>query len=443
MNTSQIACRLPGVVAPLKVLIAGAGIGGPAAAFWLSRIGCDVTIVERSPKLRATGQQVDLTGQGIVIMRMMGIEDALRAARCPEPGMRFLDHRGTSKAFFPVDTSGKALYSPTHEVEVMRGDLVHILYEATKDLQGVKYIFDSHIKHFTQDEGSPAGKVHVTFSDNRQDDYDILIGADGIGSATRKLMQGPSSPDPHRDLGVHMAFFTAPSREGDTYDWTVCHIPGGKAIMTRKDRPENIRVYLATRVGFAALDAATTLAEQKAALAEQFKGAEGWQVERFLRDLEKSSEAEDLYCQRMSQIRLPEGAWSRGRVVLLGDAAYCPGAIGGGVGTTAALIGAYVLAGEVAKQWKNNEQSPGAFSVEEATKEYERIVRPFITGNSDMSSWMVRLWLPETRFGIWVIHAIAGLAAGLRIDKFMGNSRTPKEPLKLEYPDYFESGPGR
>jgi 2-polyprenyl-6-methoxyphenol hydroxylase-like FAD-dependent oxidoreductase len=158
----------------------------------------------------------------------------------------------------------------------------------------------------------------------------------------------------------------------------MCHIPGGKAIMTRKDRPENIRVYLATRVGGATLDAAKILTEQKAALAELFKGVAGCQAERFVRDLVESPEADDLYCQTVSQIRLPEGAWSRGRFVLFGDAAYCPAPIGGGVATTAALVGAYVLAGEIPKQWKKSEQPPGAFSMEEAAKEYERISRPFI-----------------------------------------------------------------
>lgn len=226
----------------LKVLIAGAGIGGPAAAFWLSRIGCEVTVVERSPKLRATGQQVDLSGQGIVVTRMMGIEDDLQAVRCPEPGMRFVDHQGVTKAFFPVDHSGKAVYSPTHEVEVMRGDLVRILYEATRNLRGVKYVFGCHIKHFTQDDSLSDGKVHVALSNGTQDSYDILIGADGIASATREMLLGTSFPDLHRDLGVYMAYFTAPSREDDTFDWSVCHIPGGKGIMTRRDQPENIRV---------------------------------------------------------------------------------------------------------------------------------------------------------------------------------------------------------
>jgi 2-polyprenyl-6-methoxyphenol hydroxylase-like FAD-dependent oxidoreductase len=326
----------------------------------------------------------------------------------------------------------------------MRGDLVHILYDATNSLKGVKYIFGSHIEKFTQDElGSPAEKVHVTFSDGKQDDYDVLIGADGIGSETRKLMLGPLFPDPRLDLGVHMAFFTAPSQQDDTYDWTMCHIPGGKAIMTRKDKPENIRVYLATRFGGAMLDAAKTLTEQKAALAELFKGVEGCQAERFVRDLVESPEADDLYCQTVSQIRLPEGAWSRGRVVLLGDAAYCPAPIGGGVATTAALVGAYVLAGEIANQWEKSEQSPNEFNMEEAAKEYERIVRPFIMGNSHVPSWMVRLWLPETRLGIRTLHAIAGLVQTSGIDKLMGNSTIQEGPQKLEYPDYFWLRPGK
>lgn len=194
------------ILTPPKVLIGGAGISGPAAAFWLPRAGCEITVVDRSSKLRATGQQIDPTGQGIVILGLMGIEDAVRAVRCPEPGMRMLDHQGRSKAFFPINTGGKGL-SPIRELEVMREDLVRILYEATKEHKGVKYMFDSHIKTFTQDvEGSPAGKIHITFSHGGQDDYDVLIGADGSGSATRKLMLGRADPDPRRSLGVDMAF---------------------------------------------------------------------------------------------------------------------------------------------------------------------------------------------------------------------------------------------
>jgi len=110
---------------------------------------------------------------------------------------------------------------------------------------------------------------------------------------------------------------------------------------------------------------------------------------------------------------------------------------------TAALVGASVLVGEIAKQWKKSEQSTGAFSMEEASKEYERIMRPFIMGNSHVPSRMVRLWLPETRLGIRTLHAIAGLVQTSRIDKFMGKSTTKEEPQTLKYPDYFGLRPGR
>jgi len=158
-----------------------------------------------SPKIRATGQQIDLTGQGIIILKMMDIWDAVHAVRCPEPGMRVIDYEGKSKAFFSINTNGKGL-PLTWELEVMRGDLVNIPYEATKDLRGVEYVFDFHIESFTQDDGdSLTRKVHVTFSNGTQDNYDVPIGADGVNSATRRLMLGPSFPNSRNDLGLRMA----------------------------------------------------------------------------------------------------------------------------------------------------------------------------------------------------------------------------------------------
>ncbi|KAI1398902.1 putative monooxygenase [Hypoxylon fuscum] len=423
-------------MAPPKVLIAGAGIGGPALALWLARMGYDITVVERNSALRATGQQIDLRGQGIVIMRLMGIEDAVRAALCHEPGMRVIDHRGKTQAFFPVNTSGKGSQGATSEFEIMRGDLVNILYDATKDLEGVKYIFDCHIEDFTQDQGSPGGKVHVTFSDGRQDDYDLLVGADGVGSATRRIMLGPSFPDPRHDLHGHFAFFTAPTREGDSKDWTVCLVPGGKMVMTRKDKPENIRVYFIKFGNCEALDKAKTLAEQKAAVVEMFQGTEGAQVDRFIQDLKESPLTDDLYSAHMHQVRLPEGFWSRGRVVLLGDAAYYPM---GGVGTTAALIGAYVFAGELSKQLKQNGQPLETSDIEGAAKEYERTVRPFIQSQLKTPDFPI----PRSRFGIRILHIAVWLFSVLRIDKLLFAWTRPEEQHKLEYPDYFGLQDGR
>lgn len=418
----------------LKVLISGVGAAGPVTAFWLARFGCKVTIIERSPHLRATGQQVDLRGQGIAIMKLMGLEKVFRAAVCPEPGTRFVDRHGATKGYWGINTSSKGSQTMTTEWEIMRGDLVRILYDATKDLDGVKYVFNRYVKNFTQDEGSPSGKVHVTFSDDSQDQYDILIGADGVGSATRKTMLGPSFPDSSYDTGVHASLFTAPAQEGDTNDWNICLIPGGKVLMTRKDSPDNIRVYFLNRGGCGALDQAKTLPEQKAALAEIFADTNDWHTQRFLRALDDPM-SDDLYCQHQRQIRLPEGTWGRGRVVLVGDSAYCTTL--GGVGVTGALIGGYVLAGEIYKQWEASKRTPGSFSVEHAAREYERRMRPLIADHQVGFSWMYRLLTPKNRLEIWIIHAIIGLITLFQVDKLLFNVLRDEEPVELLYPDYF------
>jgi 2-polyprenyl-6-methoxyphenol hydroxylase-like FAD-dependent oxidoreductase len=417
----------------LKVLIAGAGISGPVLAFWLARIGCSVTIVERSPDLRATGQQLDLTGQAVVIMRMMGIEDAVRAALCLEPGIRFIDRRGKSIAFLPANKAGEHALSPTQEIEIMRGDLVRILYDLTKDLPNVEYIFSRDVKSFAQDSGS---KVHVTFGDGTQTDYDMLVGADGISSATRRLMLNLTSPDPRHDMGFHIAYYTVPASADDYQDWTCCHIPGGKAVMTRKDRKDCLRVYLLMRGECCrSLDKADSLEQHKTALLDIFNESDGAQLPRFLRDLRESPLSDDLYSQHMTQIRLPNGGWSRDRVVLVGDAAYSTSA--GGVGTTAAFVGAYVLAGEIARQWEASDQSVEKFSAEKATTEYERVVRPLVQSDGDTPRWALRIMAPDSRFGIWLLHTLLKFVVFVRIDKLLARLSTPDESKKLLYDDYF------
>jgi 2-polyprenyl-6-methoxyphenol hydroxylase-like FAD-dependent oxidoreductase len=417
----------------LKVFIVGAGVAGPAAAFWLSRLpGCTITVVESSPNLRKTGQQIDLRGQGIVLMKMMGIEKAVRAALCYEPGTRIIDSRGRSQGYVAANTSGKGRQTVTSEFEIMRGDLVNILYEETKWRENVEYVFDCQIKSFTQDEGKVGGKVHVTFSDGRKEKYDIVIGADGVNSKTRRLMLGPSFPDPRRDLGVHIAFFTAPTRESDTNEFTICHMPGGKILMIRKDKPENVRVYLMARLGCEKVDEARTLSEQKAALLELFKGSEGWQLDRFLRDMIESPEADDLYCHHEMAVRLPEGMWSRGQVVLLGDAANGSGA--NGFGTSSALIQAYVLCGEIATRWKTNQDATEVFNFQAAAQEFERIIRPII---KDRPSFWPKIMLPETKFGIWLMHTFFWLVTTLNVHEMLSSLLPSEGEQRLEYKNYF------
>lgn len=130
-------------MAPLKVLISGGGIAGNALAFWLSKQGHGVSIIERFPELRATGLQVDLRGYGIETMRRMGLEEAFRAKSVKEQGLRVVNNSGRQIAFFRVNRSGKGLQSFTTDFEIMRGDLCRLLYDTTEDR--AKYIFGASL----------------------------------------------------------------------------------------------------------------------------------------------------------------------------------------------------------------------------------------------------------------------------------------------------------
>ncbi|KAF4985049.1 hypothetical protein FGRMN_11282, partial [Fusarium graminum] len=155
-------------MAPLKVLIVGAGVAGPSLAHWLSRLPCEITLIERSPQVRATGQQVDIRAQGVPVMRKMGIEAAVRAKFVREAGTQLIDTDGKTKAFFPITDHGSENQSITTEFEIKRGDLVRILVDLTKNSNNVQHRFGTTVTSLTQDEESvPNGKVHVGFNDGR------------------------------------------------------------------------------------------------------------------------------------------------------------------------------------------------------------------------------------------------------------------------------------
>lgn len=376
-------------MAQLKVLIVGGGIGGPSLAYWLSRIGANITLIERSPRMRASGQQVDLRAQGIPMMKKMGIEAAVREVTVRESGTQFIDRNGQTKAFFPANQSGSGKQSITSEYEIMRGDLVKILYSLTENRKNVQHLFDTTVASFTQDdESDPNGKVHVEFQDGRKEDFDLVVGADGTGSRTRRMMLGPDAPDPRHPMGGWIGYFSVASKPEDSDRGTFCLLPGthlSRTIGTRKDCPELTRVLMLMRGKDASLEAAYKsgrLAELKTAWADIYQDG-GWECERFTEALRHAPEADDLYCTPVVEVRLPKGSWSKGRVVLIGDAAHSSTA--DGFGTTWGMIGSYVLAGEIASLYGKGGQYSTA-AVVEGLRNYEKKFRPIATANHGVAS---------------------------------------------------------
>ncbi|KAI0802227.1 hypothetical protein GGR55DRAFT_683473 [Xylaria sp. FL0064] len=411
-------------MASLNVLIVGGGIAGPTAAYWLSRIpGAKITLLERSSEMRASGQQLDLRAAGVDMMKRMGIEKAVRAACVKEPGTQLIDTKGQVKAFFPAADHGSGKQSVTSEFEIMRGDLVKILYSLTENSPNVRHVYGKTVANFTQDdESNPNGKVHVTFSDGRKEDFDLVLAADGTGSKTRKIMLGPDAPDPRHKTGGYIAYFSIPSRPGDSDRATVCQLPGprmARTLMTRKDQPKFLRVYMMISERDDSVDAALKsgdLSALKKALAAIYEDGH-WEAKRFMEALVNAPEADDLYCTPFEEVDLPEGSWSKGRVVLIGDAAHS--ATANGYGTSWGLIGPYLLAGELATLYEKDKALPTA-SIIKAAKEYERKWRPIALSGHGGSKWAGSIFPPRSELGINVMNWVAGVIAYLRLDQRIG-----------------------
>ncbi|KAI9653528.1 MAG: hypothetical protein M1821_007036 [Bathelium mastoideum] len=395
----------------LRILISGASIAGPTLAYFLARSGAKVTIVERSPSLRKDGQNIDIRGVGLKVIRQMGVEDAVRAAHTSEAGLRFVDENNKIQAEFPADPDNAM--SPTSEIEILRGQLAQILYENAKK-EGVECIFGDYITSIDQNEG----KVHVGFANSTEArEYDLVVAADGQNSKTRTLAFGDEAKDCIHSLGQYMMYFTIGRSDTDT-EWANWYNAAHRRCILM--RPDNTGT---TRVVFAIIDTdprleealSGSLADQKEIWRELFADA-GWEAERTLKGLDA---AEECYMQRVAQVKMP--SWFHGRVALAGDAGYCPSPITG-MGTTCALVGSYILAGEIAK-YGNDYKT--------AFQEYEQKLQPIIANAQKLPPGGPKLLNPETNLGITILNTTLGFMTATGLNKLI-------EKLAEGGPDAFE-----
>ncbi len=325
-----------------SVLISGASVAGPALALWLHRYGFRATLVERAPALRDGGHAIDFRGAGLDVLKRMGLFEAVREHDTAMKGMTVVNGAGETVATLPAEfMSG--------ELEVLRGDLTRVLYEATRD--DAEYVFGDSIASIVQSEDA----VHVEFEKGEPRTFDLVVGADGAHSNVRRLVFGPESEYAH-DLGLRSAVFRAPNYLDLDHRGVLCRL-GDKAAMifSARGNTEALAGFFCTAPS---VDVdRNDIAAQKRFLAERFAG-EGWEIPRLLDIMET---ADDFFFDGINQIRMD--TWSRGRVVLLGDAAYCA-APTSGMGTSQALVGAYVLAGELATAAGDHKTAFAAFEKE-------------------------------------------------------------------------------
>ncbi|KAJ6785108.1 hypothetical protein PWT90_03565 [Aphanocladium album] len=385
----------------MKVLICGAGISGTALAFWLSKLQFQVTVLERFPSLRMNGLQLDLRGHGIEVLKRMGLEAAFKDKAAPEQGMQVVNSAGKRLAYFASNTSGEGKQNFTSEYEIMRGELCRLFHEASVSAENVEYIFEMSIEQLRDgDDG-----ISVTFSNGETAIFDLVVGADGQWSRTRRMMIGSeTSPDPalHVLPGMCAGYFTTPMpmQEGDTFDSTMYLASHKRSVMTRRSDPRFLQVYMGCSTEEPAMKAARRgdTQQEKAAFTASYQGA-GWRVPEFIDGM---NAADDFYCERIGLVKLE--AWHRGRIVVVGDAAYCPSVLTG-MGTTCGVVGAYILAGELSRLGSGDGTRHA--TLDEALGAYETCFRPFmeqVQHGVGEESLLSKMLMPSSALGVAALN---------------------------------------
>ncbi|BDT89001.1 FAD-dependent monooxygenase [Nocardia cyriacigeorgica] len=350
------------------VLISGASIAGPALAYWLDRYGFEVTVVERAPELRPGGQAVDFKGAThLTVLEQMGILGAVRERQTGGADMVLVDADGNRRAVISGDFTGG-------DLEILRGDLAEIMYERTAGT--CAYVFGDSITALTQ----TADGVRVEFEHGPARTFDLVFGADGVHSRVRKLAFGPE-----HDYVKHRGYYyclvnseNGPRRtDGPRREVSYAHNTPGKLAVDGGPKAEQMYMFAAPGLDYARDDEQA----QRRIVKETFADV-GWEVPRMMADLDAAT---NFYLDSLSVVQMD--SCIRGRVALVGDAGY--GNTLAGFGTGLALVGAYVLAGELAL-------ADGDHTV--AFARYDEIMRRYnkIAGSSNPARFLA----PKTAFGI-------------------------------------------
>jgi 2-polyprenyl-6-methoxyphenol hydroxylase-like FAD-dependent oxidoreductase len=392
----------------VRIAISGAGVAGPALAYWLLRAGHEPTLIESAPSLRTGGYMIDFWGVGFDVAERMGLVPAIKGAGYDLQDVRYVDQNGRIVGRISADTMRRELGD--RFTSLPRGDLALLIYQALG--RGVETLFGTSI--IAVDD--TCGRVSLTLANGGQRVFDLLIGADGLHSNVRGLVFGPAQRF-ERPIGYYVGAFTSRGyRPRDELAYVSYGIPGRQIsrFALSHDRTMFLFVFAAGRLRGGEPD---TLAQRKRTLAEVFDDS-GWEWPRIRLQLDASK---DVYFDRVSQVAM--GSWSRGRVALVGDAAACISLVGG-EGTGLAMTEAYVMAGEIARH-------DGDHAV--AFAAYERRLRPFVEGKQRAARAFAGSFAPRTALGVWLRNQATRLMAVPGVPNLLMSAQLRDA---LELPDY-------
>ncbi len=381
-----------------KILVIGASIAGPMVCYWLKKYGFNPTLIERSEQLRTGGYAIDVRGIAAEIVKKMGIYDDIYAKRTSILSKRYVGADGQTLS---EEYGEKSSFREGNDVEIVRGELVNILLQVASD---VPCHFHKEIISLTQKDQY----VEVTFKDGHIERYDLVIAADGLHSSTRGMTFSEKDYQLF-NLGSYISIFRIPNYL-HLNRIEVLFGKDQKFIGMHSDKdPDRALVCFAFRAK-KALSGIANERGQKKCLRDVFYDL-GWESNKIL-DL--MNDSDDFYFDAIAQVKM--NSWTKGRVALLGDAGYCASPLSG-QGTNSAIVGAYILAGEL-------KSAEGNYSV--AFKHYNELMRPFVDANQDLGAWVGENFLSEGEASKEIIEE--------RSSVIMGKIKVAANSISL--PDY-------
>ena len=360
-----------------SVLISGAGIAGPALAYWLRHRGFEPVLIERAAHFREGGYMIDFWGVGFDVAERMNLIPHLRDIGYLIDRVKFVNERGRTRSGFDAEILRRALGNRFFSLP--RGDLAEAIFHTIAD--EIETIFGDSITDIREDSTG----VDVQFEHCHARRFDLVAGCDGLHSAVRELVWGPEK-NFVKYLGYYCAsFITTNYAHREERSYTSYAEPGRQIsrYALRGGRTAFLFIFAREQP----FEQHPDLEAAKGILGKTFEGNRWIEVPEILKRLET---CDDLYFDSVSQVHMP--AWSKGRIVLMGDAAYCPSLLAG-EGAGFALAGAYLLSGEL-------QRASGDHLT--AFRGYEQRFRPFIERKQESAQQFASSFTPKTRLGLFV-----------------------------------------
>lgn len=349
-----------------KVLVSGASFAGLTTAYWLSKLGYKVTVVEIGNHLKMGGTPVDIKDETVNIVKRMGIFEQIKAQRIGPEKWEFKNSDDVSEKTVLIEKQ------PDNEFEIERDILLNMLFDLIKD--DVNFIFNNSITSLNEKEDC----IEVVFKDGSQSQFELVFGCDGIHSAVRRIWFGEESEYAHF-LGQYFCVVITKRLLVEEGTYQMYAEPNkGLALYAYNNKTDIIFTFRPEKEIFYDY---RDQEQMKQIVQEQIENM-SWRASELKDELLNS---ESFYFDKFCQIKMP--SWTNGRVALVGDAGYCASPAAG-MGGSLAIIGATAFADAF-------EKHNGNFEL--AFEEYNQDLRPFIEEVQTGAVEMLDKLLPATQ----------------------------------------------